>query len=350
MFDHQRREAEDAQYPGIPLDTPERAEAAAILRAARLDPMGPAPMEAVFASRNDALTSANIVVLAYWYGDAAKALPLFKVEVEHALAKGQLARAARTEALAAFCEVALGRLDEVRDTMERTEALAARLGMSVPTVLQAKEILATATDEGLEELLAAVAPLTARVIPALAWLQGSFYAWTARIAARLGQPDEAMRCLGLLVPWLERAPAWTLGWPMITSHAAEALWIMERRDHLELIESTVREKVVAPDFRSPMVDGRLTLARLCALTGRYDEADSWFAKAREVLTEQGGRPLLAIADYDEALLYARRGEPGDAEAAQTLLQPARAQFEAIGMNGWIRRADELAAQLKERLG
>jgi class 3 adenylate cyclase/tetratricopeptide (TPR) repeat protein len=350
MFDHQRREAEDAEYPGIPLDTPERAEAAAILRAARLDPMGPAPMEAVFASREEALTSGNIVVLAYWYGDLIKSIPLFEAEVEHALAKGQLARAARTQAFVAFSLAALGRLDKVRDTMERTEALAARLGMPVPSILQAKEIIVTTTDEGLEELLAAVAPLTARVIPALAWLQGSFYAWSARIAARLGQPDEALRCLGLLVPWLERAPAWTVSWPMITSHAAEALWVMERHDHLELIEATVREKVVAPDFRNPMVDGRLTLARLCALTDRHDEALSWFGKAREVVTEQGARPLLAIVDYDEALMYARRGGPGDAEAAQTLVQPARAQFEAIGMNGWIRRADELAAQLKERLG
>ncbi len=350
MFDHQRREAEDAEYPGIPLDTPERAEAAAILRAARLDPMGPAPMEAVFASREEALTSGNIVVLAYWYGDVAKALPLFKAEVEHALAKGQLARAARTEGLSVMCEVGLGRLDDVRDTMERTETLAARLGMPVPTILQAKEVLATATDEGLEELLAAVAPLTARVIPALAWLQGSCYAWNARIAARIGQPDEALRCLGLLVPWLERAPAWTIGWPMISSHAAEALWVLERHDHLELIEATVREKVVAPDFRNPMVDGRLTLARLCALTGRQDEAISWFTKAREVLTEQGAGPLLAIVDYDEALMYFRANGPGDAEAAQTLVEPARAQFEAIGMSGWIRRADELAAQLKERLG
>ena len=346
MFDHQRREAEDAQYPGIPLDTPERAEAAAILRAARLDPMGPAPMEAVFASRDEALTSANIVVLTYWYGDIARGVALLEAEVEAALAKGQLSRAARTEGLRSFCLSALGRLDEARDALEHTEALAARLGMPVPTILQAKEVLATATDEGLEELLAAVAPLTARVIPAMAWLQGSFYAWSARIAARLGQPDEALRCLGLLVPWMERAPAWTLGWPMITSHAAEALWVMERHDHLELIEAAVREKVVAPDFRNPMVDGRLTLGRLCALTGRHDEAVSWFARAREVLTDQGAHPLLAIVDYDEALMYARQGGPGDAEAAQTLLQPARAQFEAIGMNGWVRRADELASHLK----
>src|SRR5581483_8448887 len=46
-FDHQRREAEDPEHPGIPLDSAERREAAAILRAAHLDPLGPAPMEAV---------------------------------------------------------------------------------------------------------------------------------------------------------------------------------------------------------------------------------------------------------------------------------------------------------------
>ncbi len=44
--------------------------------------------------------------------------------------------------------------------MEQSEALAARLGMPVPTILQAKEVIATATDEGLEELAGAVAPLT----------------------------------------------------------------------------------------------------------------------------------------------------------------------------------------------
>jgi class 3 adenylate cyclase/tetratricopeptide (TPR) repeat protein len=347
MFDHQRREAEDAEYPGIPLDTPERAEAAAILREARLDPMGPAPMEAVFASRDEALTSANIVILAYWAGEQAKALPLMMAQVEQALAKGQLARAARCQGMVAFCQSGLGQLDAVRESMEQTEALAARLGMPVPTILQAKEIFAMATDEGLEELLGAVAPLTARVIPALAWLQGSFYAWSARIAARLGQPDEALRCLGLLVPWLERAPAWALGMPMLTSHAAEALWVLERLDHVELIEGALREKVIAPDFRGVMVDGRLALARLCALTGRQDEAISWFEKAREVLTEQSALPLLAIVDYDEALMYTRRNGPGDADAARPLLERARAQFETIGMNGWIRRADELAAQLKE---
>ena len=74
-FDHQRRETEDPDHPGIPLDTPERGEAARILRDARLDPLGPAPMEAVFESRDEALASSNLVVLFHWAGEYAGSPP-----------------------------------------------------------------------------------------------------------------------------------------------------------------------------------------------------------------------------------------------------------------------------------
>jgi hypothetical protein len=94
-----------------------------------------------------------------------------------------------------------------------------------------------------------------------------------------------------------------------------------------------------------MVDCRLALARLCALQGRHSEAVFWLAEARRVLDEQGARPLLAIADYDEALTYARRAGLGDPERARPLLDSARRQFEAMGMTGWIRRAEELGRRL-----
>jgi hypothetical protein len=94
-----------------------------------------------------------------------------------------------------------------------------------------------------------------------------------------------------------------------------------------------------------MVDGRHALALLCALTDRHEEAARWFAEARRVLAEQHALPLLAICDHDEALMYVRRGAPGDADRARPLLESARKQFEAIGMTGWIHRAEELGAQL-----
>jgi hypothetical protein len=64
-----------------------------------------------------------------------------------------------------------------------------------------------------------------------------------------------------------------------------------------------------------------------------------------VLAEQGARPLRAIVDHDEALMYIRRDAAGDADRAQPLLAAARQQFEELGMTGWIRRADELATRL-----
>ncbi|MGH9008923.1 MAG: hypothetical protein ACRDYF_03650, partial [Acidimicrobiia bacterium] len=114
---------------------------------------------------------------------------------------------------------------------------------------------------------------------------------------------------------------------------------------LDLVERTLREKVIPPDFRFPMTDARVALARLCALTDRHDEARSWFAEARRVLSEEQSLPMLAIADYDEALMYARRGESGDAALARPLLDAAHQQFENIGMTGWLRRAEELKVRL-----
>ena len=168
-----------------------------------------------------------------------------------------------------------------------------------------------------------------------AWAMG------ARISARLGKADEALLLLGALLAPLERAPAWALNYPLLACNAANTLWLLQRTDHIETIEQNLREKVLAPDFRFPMEDTRLSVAHLSALQGRYDEAREWFGTARTVLDGQGARPLRAIVDYDEALMYARRGAPGDPERARPLLDAALRQFRTLGMPGWIRRAEAL---------
>ncbi len=63
--------------------------------------------------------------------------------------------------------------------------------------------------------------------------------------------------------------------------------------------------------------------------------------------EQGARPLRAIVDYNEALMYIRRGEPGDRERAARLLKAALSQFREIAMTGWITRAEELPHSIAE---
>ena len=94
-----------------------------------------------------------------------------------------------------------------------------------------------------------------------------------------------------------------------------------------------------------MVDGRLALARLCALQGRHDEAGTWLADARKVLEGQGALPLLAICDYDEALMLTRRGGSGHVEQARPALERARNQFTDLHMTGWTRRAEQLSRRM-----
>jgi class 3 adenylate cyclase/tetratricopeptide (TPR) repeat protein len=344
-FDEERRAAEAPEYPGIPLESTERAEAARILRAARLDPLGPAPAEAVWSSRDEALDSDNLVVQIYWLGEYVAALPRFEAEAEDAERLGRLARAVRAWSGAASCHAALGRLGDARAALSRAGDLAARLGILVFPILWARDVVVGAFGEGWEELFDAYRPLVGLTNPAVAWAMGFILAVAARAAARTGHPDEAMNVLARLVPWLERAPAWTSGFPVMACHAAETLWELERLDHADVVECALREKVIRPDLRHAMVDGRLGLARLCALTGRQDEAAGWFEDARRVLTPQGEAPLLAIADYDEALMYARRGDPGDQDRARALLDSATRRFEPLGMTGWLHRAEALAARI-----
>jgi predicted ATPase/serine/threonine protein kinase/class 3 adenylate cyclase len=343
-FDYQRREAEDPEWPGIPVDSAERRDAAAILRAAHLDPIGPGPMEAVFDSREEAAECSNLILLGSWAGEYARVLPALEAEAREAEGLGRLARAARALAAISQYQIALGDLVEGRQSMERANALAVRLGEPVPTIIFAQQLLCSALDEGWEQIEPTFSFLAGSDNPALAWARGIAYAGQAHTGAHLDRPDVAIAAIARLAPWLERAPAWAVGYPMMAYGAAEALWILERFDHGDVIERALREKLLPTDFRF-LVDGRLALARLCALTGRHDEAQRWFNEARRRFDEEGSRPLRAVCDFDEALMYTRRGDAGDPDRARPLVIAARQQFEDIGMTGWIRRADELEAQL-----
>jgi tetratricopeptide (TPR) repeat protein len=338
-FDYQRQEVEDPDYPGIPLDTPVRREAARILRDAHLDPIGPAPMEAVFASRDEALTSSNLVVQFYWAGEYRAPLPQLEAEAERALARGQLNRAVRCWSFIGLTQCVLGNLDEARHALEEAKTLAARVGQPNFNVLQAQEILVGAFDEGYEELVATLVPLTTADIPALAWARGFLYAYLARASSRVGAADDAMHYLDLLAPWLDRAPAWSVGFVTMACHAADTLWTLESVKHATVIEQALHAKVITPDFRSPMVDGRLALAQLCALQGRPEEAHKWLDEARQVLRGQGALPLLAICDFHEALMLRRHS--ADAHEARPLIESALSQFQTLGMTGWVRRAEAL---------
>jgi tetratricopeptide (TPR) repeat protein len=284
----------------------------------------------------------NSTVRLFLLGDYAGALPRFAAEATEAHARGQLAREAYCRGGLARCHIALGQLEAGRAALVETHAVADRIAAGpwgwqlIHAILGTTDELAVATDEGWEEVLRLSEDVSATRGQFVRWAQSAFIAAWARTYARLGRPDRALELLSAVLPALQRAASWGWTYPRTVCDAAEALWLLDRRDHLPVIEAALRDKVLPPDFRFPMKDARLALARLCALDGRHDEASRWFARARTVLDAQGAKPLRAIVDFDEALMQRRAGRP---DAARPLLEAAVDQFTRLGMTGWLRRAN-----------
>ncbi len=340
MLDLQRHDWQDPEHPGIPVDIPVRWEAARIIRAGNPDPVAFGGLEAPFASREEAMASSrNLPLLICFAGAYTRCLPLSEAELEASLARGQVLRAARCAAFVAFCQLSLGRLEDGRAAVERAERLSARAEVPLFAILHAREMLIAFLDDevGLEQVAATFGALLPTLIPGQAWALGPAYGVCARTAARLGRAEEALDHLARLVSWLEQAPAWSHHYPCAAGYAVETLWLLGRLDHADAVERSIQAKVIAPDFRDIEVDGRLSMARLRTLQGRYDEATSFFAAARRVIAEDGAAPLLAITDHDEAVMCQRRGGPGDGNRARERFESARRQFAELGMTGWALR-------------
>ena len=200
--------------------------------------------------------------------------------------------------------------------------------------------------ESFEAFLPLIEDTLSQSTPELRWVMASWRSVAAAASADLGRTEAALRWLADVVPALERAPGSALNYAAMAFLAAGTLWRLERTDHLATIERSLLSKVIGPDFRYMNTDARLAMAWLRALEGCIDEAREWFARARDMLDEEGSRPLRAQVDLEEARMYARRGAPGDRERALELCELALAQFEPLGLDGWISRTRDLQRELR----
>jgi tetratricopeptide (TPR) repeat protein len=342
-----RRECEDPNNSGIVFDTPERRAVLQITERLSfswseeviLAPGGFLPLK----SRQDILSrhSDSPHVLMWGAGEFRRSLRLWEDLEAQSQREGRIRDAVMHAACAAICHNALGNLAAARAAYDRGAALARRVtGAFLPILNGAQFDMVTVVGDGWEAL-GSHENVLSRATSQAKWLLTTAQAGTAQMFAWFGMTDESLSWLETFLPALERVPAWAFGCMHMACGGATTLWLLQRTDHIEVIARNVHDKVLVPDFRWTMYDGRLSMARLCALQGHYDEARDWFAKARTVLDEQGARPLRAIVDFDEALMYCRRGARGDMESAPPLLEAALQQFHALGMTGWIRRAVEL---------
>jgi len=350
-----RKEAADPDHVGLPLDQPRRRQALAVLyrsssrAVSRGVDLARYAVAAIYQRRQSVPAGAaqDPTVRLYLLGELRSALPGFEDAAAQARARGELAREVHCRASIARARAALGELEAARAALAEAQELAGRIpdwGWSWERihVAGALDALTLATAEDWERMQALFGELVGVDDPVPRWARAPMRAGYARTAARLGRPEQAMAMLAPAVQALARAPAWALNYTRTASDTVETLWVLGRRDHLRPVEAALRGKALPADFRFPMMDLRLSLARLCALDGRLDEADHWFAQAGLVLDEQGARPLRAIADFDQALMHARAGRPGQARPA---LDAAAAQFRRIGMTGWLRQAEQLALDL-----
>jgi tetratricopeptide (TPR) repeat protein len=80
------------------------------------------------------------------------------------------------------------------------------------------------------------------------------------------------------------------------------------------------------------------LGGLAGLLGRYDEADSYFARAAEMSERLGARFFAARTDLWWGEMLTERAAPGDAERARDLLEKAESVAKARGYAGVEQRA------------
>jgi class 3 adenylate cyclase len=292
----------------------------------------------------------NPLALVFLAGDCQQGLPASQMRASETERNGQLAWAMDSWAIAARCYVSLGQFDAARAAYDRAASFAARtnrVSYQLLNLMSVRYDFLFALDDGWDQIvsLPGEVELLQNPPPEFRWAYAAICATTAYTLALQNQPEQALQVLAGVPDALIRGAYWGYLYSLTACDAASVLWQTENTNHLDVIENSLLQKVLVSDFQFPMRDARLSMGRLCALRGHCDEAVRWFAKARDGLEKQGWRPLRAIADYDEALMYLRRGEPGDNERARPFLLAASQQFRTLGMRGWLKRAERSSANI-----
>jgi hypothetical protein len=164
----------------------------------------------------------------------------------------------------ALCEAALGELASAAEDVGRATVLARRIGpqMRATTAIgDAGFVLTFVRDRGWERLSAQLGPATqgANVYG----IDAAGFAVTAAVAhARLGRGEDAMQALARVLPAIEEGDGRIYGYTRLVCCASEVHWLLDRQDHVALLESKLRDTIVAPDYRAPGVDARRSLRRV----------------------------------------------------------------------------------------
>jgi DNA-binding CsgD family transcriptional regulator len=165
------------------------------------------------------------------------------------------------------------------------------------------------------------------------WLSLRCAAFAAQAFACAGDVDRAREVLGYILPALESAQPFEYATTGAGGLAGGAVWELRAADLAERLLPRALALGDADGVEFYMTSAELTVARLSAVVGRFDQAVEYFERARVTLERCDQRPMRAIVDFDEALARLEHKQPGAAE----LLLAAETRFEELGMSVWLER-------------
>jgi DNA-binding CsgD family transcriptional regulator len=166
------------------------------------------------------------------------------------------------------------------------------------------------------------------------WLSMACAGFAAQAFACAGEADRAREVLGYLLPALESAEPLEPTTSSAIGLAGAAVWELDAQDLAERLLPRALALAATDGHEFYMTSTELTVARLSAVLGRFDQAAEYFERARVTLERRDQPVLRAIVDYDEALARVAHKQPG----AARLLALATARFRRLGMREWSRRA------------
>ena len=338
----------DPDQPGIPLDSPERREANAVFeRLAPEDRLNQFLLPSSRAVAEEMLEVSRADMATAWQalwtaGHLRELAEGFAVVVAEGTEEEGLAGLAMAYAMVLRVQTVLGDHDDAARSVAEVLALLDRLPPDSHAAFQvvAAEALASRVRGNAGSALDA----SFLDLPATRWAALAIRGSNAVALAHAGDGDGAAAELDRVLVGVERAPGWVMNYPLLVCDAIEALWVLERTDHLDAFEANLRTKVLEPDLRYTEVDARWAMGRVAALRGAPGEAREWFAEARRVLTESEAVALLPAVDHDEALMELRLGAAGDPGRFAALVASAREACAHPAMAAWLDRLDALEAR------
>lgn len=302
-----------------------------------------------------------------WHGELTELVGGWPAVIDHGVRAIEMYQRRRQSAplVLTCCGVAsaLAMSGEMDEAWRRLAAADAARAASVPDVrhwnnlIVATFVLYALADGPWDDYIARAKQMWQVSIETRAWQSGkeeaevaspagpTSDAMVAVVNARRGRSVHALTKLESLVAYLWEASPQEYRHAFIHHSAAEVVWLTGDTTLLATVEGAIRARWLPNGFTNFGTSVELSLARLCAVDGRVEEATTWFAAARSMFVEQGARPLAAIADHDEAWMHIRH--PGHAPAADVaaLLDRCIEASSAIGLPGWEKRARRLRLEL-----